>query len=221
MFRFLALAGVVMLAAAPPGSAGPWPRAEGAGFFSASYTARPQRAGQAHEASVYGEYGLTARLTAGADLHWQDGDAGHVLIFARYPLPQVQELRSAVQLAAGGYRGSGRSGGMARLTLTSGRGLRTRYGPGWWSVDAAAEWRKGRPGPVWKLDATLGLTPDWKLKPLLQVEASKLEGQDLVWSLLPGVRIRAGRNRSVVASAEYRSAARRTLGIRIGVWQEF
>lgn len=221
MVRVRMISAVMLLALAQQGAAGPWPRGEGDGFFAASVTARPPEAAADRELSLYAEYGLTPQLTIGADLHGQGSGTGHLLLFARLPLPETSGLHSAIQASAGGYRAGGHAGTMGRLTLTAGRGFTLSGIPGWWTLDAAAEWRRGLPGPVWKLDGTVGLNTQGRLKPLLQSEYSKLSGQRPVWSLLPGLRIQAGPGWYLVANAELRSAQTRTVGIRLGLWQDF
>ncbi len=226
MLRVFVLCGLAGFGGVLPAAAGPWLRAEDSGFLSSTYTYRRFEDLQEQELALYGEYGLTSWLTVGADLYGRQFvgapvDSGHGLAFARLALPSAGGIKSAVQLGVGGYSVEGEIGKMARMTLSTGRGFDSVLGGGWWSLDAAAEYREGLPKVVWKLDSTLGFDPSWKLKPILQFETTLPPGRDLIYSVLPGVRLQMRNNRSLLASFEYRDAGVQTLGFRAGLWQDF
>lgn len=96
MLRALAL--LILCLTAPGALAGPWPRAKGQTFLSASY----ETGGPDDYASLYAEYGATRALTLGLDLGTTPDNAKKSIAFARWPLGKTDgPLRMAAQLGLG------------------------------------------------------------------------------------------------------------------------
>lgn len=152
------LASLLCLCAASASHGGAWPREDGTVFASLG---TEFFAGEGFAPSVYLEYGLTPRLTIGADA-WLSGDRaeGAGFAFARLPL---SDPGGSSQVAAGlGFGVLLDDAGPApavRATLHWGRGLES----GWLALDAELVARPGHDGRAAKLDATWGrrLAREW------------------------------------------------------------
>ncbi|WP_052249098.1 hypothetical protein [Leisingera sp. ANG-Vp] len=216
-----AFAVCLALALAQPAAGGAWLEKPGQGFAAASVTFRQAGGRRAHELSYYGAYGITQKLTLGADLNQTADDSGHALIFARLPLRQGRRYRLALETAAGGNHVQGLWHIMQKTTLSYGRGINTARHTGWLALDAAYELRNSGRDAVWKLDAAAGLHRPGKLAPMLQVETSKPENGRFSYTLRSAVRYPLSRQQELVLGLEYRSAGQQSLGLRPGLWQRF
>ncbi|TDK42152.1 hypothetical protein [Antarcticimicrobium luteum] len=214
---------IALSCAAPPAGAGAWQRETGRGFVSTTGTLRQGDPDARQELSVYADYGLAPRLTIGADVNERPGIAGHAVLFARLPLSRPgARARLAAEAAFGGHHWRGAWDPMYRLTLSYGRGSTTRSGAtGWLALDAAYERRLGMNVPIYKLDATLGLSAPGRLRPILQVETAHIPGQPLIWAVTPGVLIDSRRNATWLIGLERKSAGRDTVGLKIALWRWF
>ncbi|WIY27500.1 hypothetical protein [Parasedimentitalea psychrophila] len=202
--------------------AGAWMRDQGSGFAAASATLRHSFGAWSSELGFYGDFGLSAGLTLGIDLNDTDNLSGHALVFARIPLellPSGHHL--ATELALGGAHSQNRWRPMQRLTLSYGRGFDSAWGPGWLAVDGAYEMRGTSPDPILKLDATIGLTEQRRLRPMLQIETAKISGQRLFYSITPSLQIPLPQQVQLLIGLEHRVAPQRSLGLKVGVWHRF
>lgn len=203
--------------------AGAWLRQPGRGFASATGTLRQGDPDARQEVSLYTEYGLTPRLTLGADINERPGISGHAMVFARLPLSRPgARNKFAIETALGGHHWRGDWDPMYRLTLSYGHGFVTRRGiSGWLALDAAYERRLGFSDPIWKLDATLGRSAPGRIRPILQIETSFIRGQDPIWAIAPGLMIDTRRSAAWVVGLERKSAGRDTVGLKIALWHWF
>lgn len=208
---------------ARPAGAGAWMRDEGTGFLSTGAILRQGDPQAARELSLYGDYGLSPRLTLGVDVNQRPGVSGHALLFARLPL-NAPEARSkfALETALGGHHWMGDWSPMYRVTFSAGRGFTTRKGAhGWIALDASYERRLGDTDPAYKLDGTIGLSGPARLRPILQIETAFSPGQPVFWAVTPGLLIEGGHNRTWHLGLERKSASRDTLGLKLGLWLQF
>src|SRR6056297_663813 len=120
--------------------AGAWPRAQGDGFGSVSV-----RLGWPQDvetwssleptqdySTIYLEYGLTDKLTLGADIGHSVSGSGKTVLFLQWPLRQTDSgMQASAQLGVGLISGTR----VVRPGLSVGWGLET----GWISVDLVAE----------------------------------------------------------------------------------
>lgn len=212
---------LIWLSGAAPGWAGAWLREEGRGFLSLTGILRGAT-GPGDEFGLYADYGLAPRLTLGLEVNATSGRAGHALGFIRLPLGRrTGHMRYALELGLGGYRRFGTWRPMVKSTLSAGRGFGSRWGPGWLAADAAIEYRRDLPDPTYKLDMTLGLSPDPGPRPMLQLETAYLPGAGFTWSLTPALLVNAGKRVSWVAGFERKSANPTGLGLKLGLWRRF
>ncbi|MDU8911804.1 hypothetical protein [Aestuariicoccus sp. MJ-SS9] len=213
---------LALICAATSAGAGAWQRPEGQGFASA--TARlswPQEfrrygeltpSGQYY--TLYLEYGLTGRLTAGLDLGRAVSGAAKTVGFVQWPL---RDRDSGLKVA--GAFGLGQIDGHAvmRPGLSLGLGLAR----GWLTADSFAEVRLGTYETDFKIDLTWGrnLASDRKL--ILQVqtgaphdaEAFVRLAPSMVFPLRDRVMFEAGGALGLVGDDSF--------GILLGVWTEF
>ncbi|MDX2482440.1 MAG: hypothetical protein QNK42_02130 [Pseudodonghicola sp.] len=208
---------------AGPTAAGAWLREPGRGFLSTTGTLRQGDPDAWQEVSIFAEYGLAPRLTIGADINERPGIAGHALLFARLPLSRPgARARLAAEAAFGGHHWRAAWDPMYRLTLSYGRGFTLRRGAaGWLALDAAYERRLGMTVPIYKLDATLGLSKPGRLRPILQLESALVPGQPLIWAVTPGLLFDSRRDTTWLLGVERKSASRDTLGLKIALWRWF
>jgi len=208
--------------AAQPARAGAWLREKGAGFLSLTTTLRNIDGAWQYENGFYLEYGLTPRLTLGLDVNEAAGLAGHALVFMRLPVgPPERRTKIALELGVGGHHWQGQWGEMLKSTLSVGRGFSSRWGDGWVNVDVGVELRRPLPDPAFKLDATIGLSPWRRIRPILQIESTYISGSPLIWSVIPGVLIDGPENTTWQIGVARKTAGQSSLGLKIGLWREF
>ncbi len=213
---------ILCLFAAPQARAGAWLREQDTAFFSVSATVRYTNKTWRSENNFYGEYGVTPRLTLGLDINEMAGIAGHALVFARLPIgPADRRTKLAVELGIGKHHVRGQWGTMLKSTLSVGRGFSSRWGNGWFNVDAALEQRRPAPDPAFKLDGAIGLSNGRRIRPFLQLESTFISGQSPIWSLTPGVLIDGRNNTTWQIGLERRTAGQSSLGLKFGLWRRF
>ena len=214
---------LLLIAAATSATAGAWLRAKGTGFASTTSTVRQFSDQIWQETSVYIEYGLGKRLTMGVDYNQGSTTSGHALLFARIPLGKPNhKYRFSAELGLGMHYLGYFQGKMHKLTLSYGRSVTTRFGPGWLAIDLASEQRQGLPGPTIKLDTTFGLTGERRLQPMIQIETSQPAIGPINWAIIPSIRIRGKKKRTWVIGAERKSTGGfSSIGVRLAFWHEF
>ncbi len=167
------IAGFLILLMTKPAFAGPWPREEGKVFLSFSYELTTDLDGYAftevdHAAAIYGEYGLAPKLTFGIDLFrdLSTPEQTSIVFLRRTLTPSDATHQFALSFGLGDQDNTT----LTVLGASWGRGIATRFGSGWMTVDAQARLRSSD-GSLGKIDATLGLSPtdDWKLIGQLQL----------------------------------------------------
>ncbi|MFC3612320.1 hypothetical protein ACFORG_00985 [Lutimaribacter marinistellae] len=219
MWRILMVL-VLACQAMGPASAGAWMREHGTGFTAATATLRQPRDRFEYESAVYTEWGLSPRVTLGFDVNENAGLAGHVLVFARYPLWDLgRHGRFATEIGIGAWHWQSDWAPMHKFTLSYGRGLTTGWGNGWLAVDGALEYRSGE--PIRKLDMTVGLSTPRRIDPMLSLETSYARGQ-MAWTLTPGLTIDRKKDRGTwVIGLERKSALPDQFGFKLGLWKTF
>jgi hypothetical protein len=194
------LAAAVLAAVAPaePADAGAWPRDPGEAFVSLEGAVETGRDGPDADASVYGEYGLSRRVTlvgrfTSADDRWTPSRAETGLRLAVGRLDGAN--RFAVSL---GVSTPPDLAGMTTATRGEagvhwGRGFGSRWGGGWATASARLLHGRDLSRPATDLFALVGLrpVPGW----LAMVSGGRYEDDGGVyWKLGPAVgrELRAG-----------------------------
>lgn len=115
--------------------AGPWPRDEGAVFLSLS---QEQDADANGYTSLYGEYGLGARITMGLEAGRSNTGDATVLVWVERGFG-TGPLRYATSLGFGLSRREGQMLPVGQLGLSLGRGFATGFGDGWAVLDTRVQ----------------------------------------------------------------------------------
>lgn len=222
--------------------AGAWPREKGSAFVSAEQsvewakgeavdgtgatgdaTADTDARVAAGFTTLYGEYGLTARLTLGAKLGMTaDRMRNEGLLFARYPLGAGNGAnRFAAELGVGVTLDGGQmSDVLVRPGLSWGRGYDSRLGPGWMGVEATVT-RGLQTGAQWaNIDTTIGLTPHEGRHAILQVRHYRDDAGSATTLAPSYVHPLPGRVKAQVG-ATWRIGDDSRPGVFFGSWLEF
>lgn len=207
---------LLALAVATAADAGAWPREERTFFVS---TGAEAVSGEGLSRTFYLEYGLTARLTIGAD-GWLKADRtdGAGFAFARLPLAPAD---SPNQFAAGLGFGAlllddGTPVPAARATLHWGRGLTA----GWLALDAEVATALDTDARSAKLEATWGrrLAEDWSA--ILQVAAGSSRDGETYAGISPSITWQAS-ERATLRLGLSRPLSDEGTGIAAQLWLTF
>jgi len=215
--RILMLIAILMLAG--PATAGAWLRAEGTGFLA--YGSIYSEDGTL-DGNLYGEYGVRPKLTLGIKLD-ADMTAGRMgngsgFVFVRKPIPlKGRPFHLAYEVGIGSTFGD-HSDALLLTGLSYGRGITIAGRSGWLAIDGSVEWSLGDSTDTGKLDTTIGLNLNDRVKVMAQVFHSQTEtassttlAPSLVWqpkadkpSYQLGLEAKEG-----------------TIAIKLGLWRTF
>lgn len=224
MIRSL-LAITLWFAAALSCSAGAWMREKGEGFLSFGTLAFEERAtgAQRFEQGIYLEYGLSPRVTLGASGNYTSGEKGEGLVFLRLPIRNDDRpAKVAIELGIGTESADGATfDPFLKSGLSWGRGMTIGRRSGWLNVDTAIQWSTNGAEPLFKLDATLGLTLSDRFQAMgqafLEADANG-EGLTVVPSLI--YTPKRGRTKYVLG-LEHKTGRDEHTGLKFGLWREF
>ena len=206
-------------------TAGPWPREEGGGFLSISREVidDPNGTGRYRErstSSVYGEYGLSDRTTLVLDAVRATDDRT-LLVLLRRMLTENSDRRQVAVSFGGGQRiTSSERKTVTAVGLHLGHGLKTRFGPGWTSIDTQYR-RRSNGEEVVKSDVTLGVRPSDNWLVFGQFQADNYPGADTSMRLQASVVRRMNKRFRVEASVITGLHNSDVAGFKLGLWSEF
>lgn len=212
---------------------GAWPRKAGEGFASATVRLGwPQnlleraRAGESISLeptsdyrTLYGEYGVTDRLTIGLDVGHSVSGAGKTVVFVSYPLAITGDSPHRLSLALGAGRIE--SEPVIRPGVSYGYGYSGKRLSGWVAVDALAEHFLGSQRNDYKLDVTFGLNLEGGKRAILQLQAGRQQGDDPFARLAPSYVVPWGDTRNVEVGLTVSLAGEADVGVLLGLWQAF
>lgn len=208
--------------------AGAWLQEQGKTFLSLGGSAFGNRYALEQEYRVYAEYGAFPRLTLGLDINEKPQLAGHALAFARLPLPSPwKQTKLAAEIGAGVHHLEYYLGDtpefypMYKATLALGRGFQIPWGGGWAALDLAAERRAGLSDPVFKLDATLGMSSGPRIKPLFRLETYQTQDLPVEWTLRPALMFDVHPGITFVLGLEAKSITPDAVGLSLDLWRRF
>lgn len=198
---------------------GAWSRAKGEGFLSVSgLIEEPDAFGLYRQSfSLYGEYGVTERLTFGVDI---GGDAlrmSKAIAFLRWPLRDPErEMKFAVEIGAGQVEGEN----ALRPGLSIGRGIAIGKRHGWLNADTRAILAGGG-AAAFEGEFTAGLSLGERLKAMMQLQAGiPSQGRDyirlapsVVYETRPGTHLEFGVTEPLSGGGER--------GVKLGLWRKF
>ncbi len=223
---------ILLLLAATAAQAGLWPRGKGKVFFSAHANVEYiDEFGLFNQfGTVYGEYGLTEKLTLGIDYSGSELQTDKAVVFARYPIgKQDGTYLYAIELAAGLVDGNT----ALRPGFTVGRGITWGKRNGWMTLDTRAVLPSGDGDTRVETDFTFGLSLTPRVRGILQLQAGFQSGGDDYVKFAPSIviaqkdRARRGKKRKrevkrfievgvTTGLMNYENHA-----VKIGIWREF
>lgn len=214
---------LICTAAPTPGWPGAWLRDKDTGFLSVASTFRDTASGLAVETDLYAEYGAWPKVTLGAAVNEVQGQTGHVLAFARFPIrTRSDKAKWAVEIGLGAWHQGPEWQPMGKLTLSYGRGLSWgKTAQGWLSIDASAEHRQGKPEPTFALNTTLGQSLGGKVRPMVKLGAEHISGQPLGWSASANLLIDGPKRMTWVVGVERKRSGEPTTALSLGFWRNF
>lgn len=200
-----------------PVQAGPWPRGKGHWFSATSSTWIWTDLGAGYSSGLYAEYGLTETLTLGLDGSLTDGVISGVF-FTRFPI-WSSDAGHRLALELGGGMAAG--GPVMRPGISYGRGLETRWGGGWMTVDAWALVDVASGAVGYKMDSTMGLSPNERWKLTLQLQTARPAGGQFTAQVAPSVVRRLGDHFWIEAGASHALTGPAQSGVKLGIWMDF
>lgn len=212
--RFLC---VILFLLALPAMAGPWPRGKGHWFSATSSTWTGGASGNGFVGAHYMEYGISDKLTMVLDGSYDQAYFNGV-VYTRVPL-WTSEKGHRFALEMGG--GISQGWVISRAGLSYGKGIQTRWGGGWVTVDAAAITVTALRATTYKVDATVGVSPSDRWKAILQVQTSTEPGVSFEAKLAPSVVRRFGDHVWGELGLSHTLIGPQQYGLKLGVWLEF
>ena len=230
---FPILIAALALSSAPPAQAGAWAREEGTLFLSFAFVAPVEGdATQDGTGSIYAEYGLPWRLTAGAKIDQRSRGPQAVDLFLRRTLTAASaRLQFAVEIgmelavdthtdAATGRLSFSAETGQALLALHAGRGFDSRYGSGWIDTRIGAKLPSGDADLVGEVDATLGLRLGARLFSTMEVWHT-FDAADTTTTLVPGLGYRLTERITVTSRYRHDLRGGGADRVELGAWVDF
>ncbi|MDX1782131.1 MAG: hypothetical protein R3256_12535 [Thalassovita sp.] len=216
MHRILVLFALLLLP--DPARAGAWLREQGGGFLSVSTYLLEAGSGGQNYAGIYLEYGLKPRLTLGLDLG--RGVSGHTksIAFLRLPLGSADgPHRFALDAGFGEIAGHP----TFRPGFSYGYGFDSGLGQGWLSLETMVEMDLRDRDTDYKVDLTIGLAPNHKLKLLLQLQSGRAAGDPFFLRVVPSLTRRIGKGWQAEFGFTRELIGGRASGLKLGLWKRF
>ena len=223
MFKRGCVAIALVLLVAHPALAGAWMRDKGHGFVSSTVNANRDGG----TTSTYLEYGLTDRVTLGADMFMtydvQGTRDGYGTLFLRHALGPTDRANKWALVGGGGVAVIGFEVlPFLKTGLSWGRGYQLGTRQGWIAVDSAVLWDLTYAQHVHKLDTAIGLALTPRLRGLFEVYLDRTNGTTTT-TLAPSLLIQTGAKRqyTLQIGAEIPRDDRSAATLTIGFWNTF
>ena len=198
--------------------AGAWPREKGELFLSFSSTINAGGSSAADYTSIYAEYGLTGKITAGLDLGTDGIRSSKTLGFVNFPLGRAEgDWKFALEL--GGGQIDNRN--VLRPGFSLGRPLQLGERGGWLAIDTRwVLFQDSIGGERLESDITFGVSMNARHKVMVQFQAGDPPGgrtylrvsPSWVFERKPGRHIELGVTAGVIESDD--------LGLKLGFWRK-
>ena len=223
---------VLLLVFATHAQAGPWPRGKGKVFFSAHVNGEYlEEFGTIRQyGSIYGEYGLTDKITLGIDYNGSEISTDKAIAFVRIPFGKPDRTyRFAAELGAGLVDGET----VLRPGFSVGRGITWRERNGWMTLDTRAILGGSSSGMRIESDFTFGISATKRTKVILQLQGGIQSKGDDYLKFAPSVvfelkeRKRRGKKKKRKGKQfiEFGITAGivnyDNYGAKLGIWREF
>ncbi|VAV92967.1 hypothetical protein MNBD_ALPHA07-193 [hydrothermal vent metagenome] len=211
---------LMFLVLASPAQAGPWPREKGHVFLSVGGVSEvDETTGTiATFSTLYGEYGLTEKITLGLDLGSDGRRSSKAMAFLRMPLTRAsKKTKLAAEMGLGFANGEK----AIRPGLSIGRGFTLGKRNGWMTADSRAVIFKDFNDILFESDLTIGLSATKRLKVIMQVQTGIPAHDTSYVRLAPSIVFerKPGRHTEFGVTAGIKGVS--GLGLKIGSWFEF
>jgi len=206
--------------------AGPWAREKGSTFVSTSYSVTTPISAPGEDlqrfGALYVERGLGHRLTFGLDAGMDGGNNHSAILFLRRTLDfGTEHSKFAYQSGIGAVNAADGYEYLVQAGASWGRGLETRFGPGWAVLDVSAQYNVAQQSVISKADLTIGIKPVERTKLILQFQAGSYPGSDPYLRLAPSVARQFGKWTHVEIGAQIGLIGDDRMGLKLGTWLEF
>jgi hypothetical protein len=230
----------VLSLVAPAAVAGPWAREAGDVFLSYGVITEDTRSTlmmgvlePEFTNTIYGEYGVGRRFTAGLQLEFGEVSQLGVVFLRRtltapdariqlavdagFGLRQVDRQETEQRVRVGG------SAGIGFGAWTAGVGpVALGHDGGWVSLDAMALLdREGVVDPIVKYDLTMGLNLTDRISGILSVTAEEWPDAERLISLRPSITYAIAERTRLQAGAHAALDGAEAVGLSLSIWQEF
>lgn len=220
---FLLLSALIWSSAAFGGA---WPREVGGVFlsfgtsFDVNYDVPGNESAQMH--TLFAEYGLRPKLTLGLDAQLTDqGDYSAILFLRRPIIEKSQSHRFAFQGGVGIVEKAKKSDYLIQGGFAWGKGIETKFGSGWMSLDSSLEYHLDSADVVTKADFTFGVKPSTRTKLMVQVQTGAYPGSDPYVRFAPSIAREFGKGRHLVLEGNFGVLGESKAGMKLGTWLEF
>ena len=196
--------------------AGAWPREHGAGFLSFNVEFTPD--GQDAFTSLYAEYGLHPRITAGIDLGFSDDELYKSVVFTRIPLIRSDAVfKLAIEIGLGITSDEV----VIRPGVHFGQGFELQDRSGWWSVESRIPVEIKDGGFDVSTDFTFGLNLDRKRKLILQLQSGDHPMDPDYLNFVPSLVIQKHPGLHLEMGLKTGLKDRGNHAVKLGFWREF
>lgn len=223
--RVPAVAGLLAVLVAGPAIAGAWPRAPGEVFLSFRGEIETSDEGPQHSASVYGEYGLTGRVTLVAQFDnandpWTPRRFGSGARFALSAPDAINHFAIGAGVSTPPDVAGAMTSTRGELSLAWGRGFESRWGAGWATATARVIYGRDTDRPFTDLSGLVGVRPTEGRMAMLS--ASRYADDDGVyWKLSPSLGYEIRRETWLVPSLTQELSDDRSTAVGLALWLTF
>ncbi|SLN15270.1 hypothetical protein ROA7450_00335 [Roseovarius albus] len=197
--------------------AGAWPREKGSVFLSYSLEIETEAPYQTY-GTIYGEYGVTDKLTLGLDLGGDDTVSDKAFVFARYPgKPAAVGILSAWEIAIGMAENE-----LAfRPGVSIGRGIKWVEIDGWLGLETRSIIFSNGLAGDFEADATLGLSVTKQSKLIFQLQGRIPPIEPAYIKLAPSYIFEQRSGRHLEAGIITGVMGTDELKLKFGAWHHF
>ena len=211
---------LMILLLASQAQAGPWPREKKHVFLSVGGVSEIDETNGtiATFSTLYGEYGVTEKITFGVDLGSDGRRSSKAVIFLRRPLTDTAKTTKLAAEIGLGYVNGDKA---LRPGLSIGRGYTLGKRNGWMTADSRVVIFKGISDIQFESDLTLGLSASKRLKLILQLQTGIPAHDTSYVRFAPSLVFerKPGRHTEFGVTAGIKGVS--GLGLKIGSWFEF
>jgi hypothetical protein len=220
-----AVATLAVAAAAGPAAAGAWPRAPGEVFLALRADVERGDGGSDTDASAYGEYGLSRRITlfgqfSSADDPWTPSRAASGARFALGGADAANRFAISLGVSAPPDLTGAMTSARFEAGLHWGRGFESRWGDGWVTASARLLYGRDTRRPITDLYALAGLRPAEGWTAMLSASRYK-DGHGVYWKLSPAVGYELRPDVWLVPNLTQELSDDRSTSLGLSLWLSF